>query len=128
MTIKKGQVLNPTGRVPGTQRKATRMRKVQLTFVNFIDDPAALMKARQYKTTPLDYMLQVINDPKASPSSKLLAAQAAAPYVHPKKPQLKTTPAPGGSGVMEVPVATSLESWAQLAQEQQADLLKKVRL
>ena len=33
---------------------------------------------------PLDYMLQVLRDPKAKPEDKKWAAAAAAPYVHPR--------------------------------------------
>lgn len=34
--------------------------------------------------TPLEYLLEVMNDPAASPSQRLQAAVQAAPYVHPK--------------------------------------------
>lgn len=34
--------------------------------------------------TPLDYLLQVMRDPEASPPERLDAAKAAAPYCHPR--------------------------------------------
>ena len=33
---------------------------------------------------PLDYMLQVLRDPEASPAERKWAAEKAAPYVHPR--------------------------------------------
>ena len=34
--------------------------------------------------TPLDYMLQVLRDPEASPAERKWAAEKAAPYLHPR--------------------------------------------
>jgi hypothetical protein len=34
--------------------------------------------------TPLDFMIQIMRDPKSTPEMKLDAAAKAAPYVHPK--------------------------------------------
>lgn len=34
--------------------------------------------------TPLEYMLGILNDPDSEPRDKAWAANAAAPYVHPK--------------------------------------------
>jgi hypothetical protein len=34
--------------------------------------------------TPLDYMLQVLRDPEASPADRKWAAEKAAPYLHPR--------------------------------------------
>jgi len=33
---------------------------------------------------PLDYMLQVLRDPEASPAERKWAAEKAAPYIHPR--------------------------------------------
>ncbi|HEY9539844.1 MAG TPA: hypothetical protein VIS03_19780 [Kiloniellaceae bacterium] len=33
---------------------------------------------------PLDYMLQVLRDPEASPAERKWAAEKAAPYLHPR--------------------------------------------
>lgn len=34
--------------------------------------------------SPLDYMLQVLRDPEASPGERRWAAEKAAPYIHPR--------------------------------------------
>jgi len=34
--------------------------------------------------SPLDYMLQVLRDPEASPAERKWAAEKAAPYIHPR--------------------------------------------
>ena len=34
---------------------------------------------------PLDYMLQVLRDPEASPAERKWAAEKAAPYIHPRR-------------------------------------------
>jgi hypothetical protein len=38
--------------------------------------------AKKYQTSPLDYMLAVLNNPISSPERKMYAAERAAPYVH----------------------------------------------
>ena len=38
---------------------------------------------------PLDYMLQVLRSPEAEPKDRQWAANAAAPYVHPKLAQVE---------------------------------------
>ncbi|GAB4357171.1 MAG: hypothetical protein Kow00114_08590 [Kiloniellaceae bacterium] len=35
--------------------------------------------------SPLDYMLQVMRDPEASPAERKWAAEKAAPYLHPRR-------------------------------------------
>lgn len=49
---------------------------------------AALAAAPSQETaaalTPLDYMLQVLRDPEASPAERKWAAEKAAPYLHPR--------------------------------------------
>ena len=34
--------------------------------------------------SPLDYMLQILRDPEASPAERRWAAEKAAPYLHPR--------------------------------------------
>lgn len=46
-------------------------------------------QAEHYGITPLEYMLQVINDPKADVDLKARLAIAAAPFVHRKKQEFK---------------------------------------
>jgi len=49
--------------------------------------PATPRKARKTdaaKLSPLDYMLQVLRDPEASPAERKWAAEKAAPYLHPR--------------------------------------------
>jgi|TARA_R110000787_G_scaffold146261_2_gene259997 hypothetical protein len=36
----------------------------------------------KYQTSPLDYLLAVLNNPISSPERKMYAAERAAPYVH----------------------------------------------
>lgn len=51
------------------------------------DPPAAneCGQARDGETlSPLDYMLQVLRDPDASPAERKWAAEKAAPYLHPR--------------------------------------------
>ena len=43
-----------------------------------------IVKALAEGTTPLEYMLRVLRDDKASPADRRWAAQHAAPYVHPR--------------------------------------------
>lgn len=51
--------------------------------------------AVKYQTSPLDYLLSVLNHPLSSPERKLYAAEKAAPYVHGKAPttnRIETSP------------------------------------
>lgn len=57
------------GRRKGTPNKASLARQEQVEATGY---------------TPLDYMLQVMRDKKASQSRRDQMARAAAPYVHPK--------------------------------------------
>ncbi len=41
-------------------------------------------KAAVMPLSPLDYMLQVLRDPEASPAERKWAAEKAAPYLHPR--------------------------------------------
>jgi hypothetical protein len=41
-------------------------------------------KTQAAKQSPLDYMLQVLRDPEASPAERKWAAEKAAPYLHPR--------------------------------------------
>jgi hypothetical protein len=45
-------------------------------------DPSA--EAAGGALSPLDYMLQVLRDPEASPAERKWAAEKAAPYLHPR--------------------------------------------
>ena len=40
--------------------------------------------AQKYNHSPLDYLLSILNNPMSSPERKMMAAEKAAPYVHPK--------------------------------------------
>ena len=51
--------------------------------------------AVKYQTSPLDYLLSVLNHPMSSPERKLYAAEKAAPYIHGKAPttnRIETSP------------------------------------
>jgi len=45
---------------------------------------AGSRKTRAARLSPLDYMLQVLRDPEASPAERKWAAEKAAPYLHPR--------------------------------------------
>jgi len=60
------------GRVAGTANK---------------DKQAVIDKAKALGVTPLDYMLQVLNDKTREESDRMEAAKNAAPFVHRKQPQ-----------------------------------------
>ena len=73
--VKGGAALNPNGRPKGSKNKRTIQNEKFLTAVT----------SKKGWKTPLEIMLEIANNPKSSPSMKLVAAQAAAPYVHSKK-------------------------------------------
>ena len=61
------------GRQPGTPNKKTTL--ISAAFTAAASSPDLL---------PLDFLLGVMRDPSISPDWRIKAAQAAAPYVHPK--------------------------------------------
>ena len=73
--VKGGATLNPNGRPKGSKNKRTIENDKLLTAVT----------SKKGWKTPLEIMLEIANSPKSSPSMKLAASQAAAPYVHSKK-------------------------------------------
>jgi hypothetical protein len=64
------------GRKKGTPNKATAKRAAEIAASGL---------------TPLDFLLSVIRDNEADISSRLEAAKAAAPYVHPKLANVELT-------------------------------------
>ena len=48
-------------------------------------------KAAEGGIMPLDYLLQVMRAPESEPREKLVAAQAAAPYIHAKLSSVNVT-------------------------------------
>lgn len=46
--------------------------------------PRKTRKTEAATLSPLDYMLQVLRDPEASPAERKWAAEKAAPYIHPR--------------------------------------------
>ncbi len=74
--------------------------------------------------TPLEYMLDIMNNPAQPASRRLEAARAAAPYVHRKMPQEVLLPRnANGGGIIMVPDDADEASWAAAAKEQQDKLL-----
>ena len=61
------------GRQPGTPNKTTTL--INTAFAAATSNPELL---------PLDFFLAVMRDPSIPPDWRFRAAQAAAPYVHPK--------------------------------------------
>ncbi len=60
---------NPRGRPPGQPNKATAAREAEIKASGL---------------TPLDFMLGILRDEDQPFASRFAAAQAAAPFVHPK--------------------------------------------
>jgi len=50
-------------------------------------DIAILKAAKKKGITPLEYLLEVLNNPKTEERVRIEAAKAASPYVHRKMPQ-----------------------------------------
>ncbi|MCQ4575407.1 MAG: hypothetical protein NOU37_09215 [Candidatus Brocadiales bacterium] len=69
------------GRKPGVQNRITVSRQEQIASEGI---------------TPLEFMLNVLRDDKADMKDKMWAAQAAAPYVHPRLQNLQVHGAPEG--------------------------------
>lgn len=119
----KGKSGNPAGRPKGAVSKLTAAK-------NLFEKPPEDIKAvlTKFKLTPLQYLLKVVNDEKIGHSMRIVAAQAAAPYVHEKLAQAKpANPGLVGGGVMEVPIVSSMEEWAAVATASQAQLVKHAR-
>lgn len=49
------------------------------------EKPPEIITPDTEKLDPLDYMLQILNDPKADPELRARMAIAAAPFIHPRK-------------------------------------------
>ncbi len=60
------------GRKKGSLNKVNAERRVMLT------------EAQLAGLTPLEYMLAVLRDKEQKPATRMVAAQNAAPYIHPK--------------------------------------------
>jgi len=71
MPFKKGQK-KAGGRAKGTINKSKK---------------AILDKAKKKGITPLDYLLEVLNNKKTDERTRIEAAKAASPYIHRKMPQ-----------------------------------------
>lgn len=69
MPFQKGQSGNLAGKPKGTRAKATVAREAEIKASGI---------------TPLEFMLEVMRDPKATIEHRHDMAKAAAPYVHPK--------------------------------------------
>jgi len=76
-----GQSGNPSGRPKGARNKATAKREREIAKSGL---------------TPLEYMLQVMRNPKASEDRRDDMAKAAAPYVHPKLASMQHSGPRGG--------------------------------
>lgn len=70
----------------GARPGAGRKPKIVPTATVAASVPASrpVVQTARGQMTPLDYMMQVINDPFADDARRDRMAQAAAPYVHPK--------------------------------------------
>ena len=70
------------GARPGAGRK--RKNVTPASVAASVPAAAPVVRAMPGQMTPLDYMMNVINDPSADETRRDRMAQAAAPYVHPK--------------------------------------------
>lgn len=118
-------------RIPATGKVIDQQRRAHCEKLGV--DPDAISDAMRqllkgYARGPIGVLMDVINDPGASKSAKAAAAQAILPYLH-GKPQPVKAAAPKGqaSGVMEVPIAASMEQWVGVASASQAELKRVVR-
>lgn len=73
--------LKTGGRQKGTPNKATAERESAIAASGL---------------TPLDFMLQIVRDPKEKLGVRLSAAMSAAPYVHPRLANVQLAGAGGG--------------------------------
>ena len=64
---------------PGSGPKKGAKYKKRVTQSTLI-----VIDAAAENLTPLEYMLRVMNDPKETDARRAWAAQAAAPYIHPR--------------------------------------------
>ena len=70
------------GARPGAGRK--RKNVTPASVAASVPAAAPVVRAMPGQMTPLDYMMNVINDPCADETRRDRMAQAAAPYVHPR--------------------------------------------
>jgi hypothetical protein len=101
------------GHAPGTPNKATAIISAAM---NAVAANAALHSA----ITPLEFMLGMMADPNVDPSLRFKAAQAAAPFVHPKP---TGSPAPD-SGPMVINGRRSIEDVALVADAERQSVLQ----
>jgi hypothetical protein len=81
----------------------------------------------KYDISPLKLMIETMADKDASKSAKMAAAQAAFPYIHGKPAPAAPKQSAVATGVMEVPIAQSMEQWMGIAGPSQAQLKETVR-
>ena len=70
------------------------------------------------KQMPLDYLLDVMNDPEQAARDRLSAAIAAAPYVHPRLASVQVNGEVKDTTQMGVELKNALKSLAELARSQ----------
>ena len=99
------------GKRPGAGRKPSVKNKM-LEYA---------MQIASEGISPLDYMLEVLRNPKNSQAMRLDAAKAAAPYVHPRLAQIEHRPGDGGAGTQIVFLGGVLASPAPMIEMQKMD-------
>jgi len=83
--------------------------------------------SRKFKRGPLEILWQLADDETASRSARASAAMAILPYLQGKPKEVKEPLKSQTPGVMEVPIAQSMEEWMSIAGPSQATLKARVR-
>lgn len=75
------------------------------------------------KSMPLDYLLDVMNDPQQSQRERLSAAIAAAPYVHPRLASVQMSGEVRDTSKFSAELNEALKSLAKMARTRPSDVV-----
>lgn len=85
--------------------------------------------SKKFSRGPLEILWAVADAPDGavSASARAAAAQSIMPYLQSRPKEVKEAPKGAASGVMEIPLASSMEEWTQASTVSQAKLMADVR-